>query len=140
MKIGFVVACALALGCGGQKKGDGPDGGKAEVKGEGDKNVFGTSMPKGGGGKGGGGGGGGGGGFFALSPDGKSWSDLPRFTNDQLWAVAVGQGSVVAVGKSGSFVKTSASGGEPVVGMLPDKMKAGSVSVDKLGIVVAAGK
>ena len=245
--VALSAALALAGGCGGQKKGDGPDGGKtAEAKGgktkSGDEFIAahrggggggggggGNEPPAGGGsaaGAGGGGGGGGGGGakaggasaqaatqfttwtplhaflgapvvtgavisakeaivftrdnhvgvtldgghswgfermttgnvraaagapggpfvvvgdggFFAVSPDGKSWNDLPRFTNDMLWAVAVGQGSVVAVGKSGSFVKTNATGGDAVAGMLPDKFKAGAVSIGKGGIVVSAGK
>ncbi|MCC7000068.1 MAG: hypothetical protein IT370_36045 [Deltaproteobacteria bacterium] len=80
------------------------------------------------------------GGFYALSADGKGWTDQPRYTNDELWAVAVGKGTIAAVGKNGSFVKTSATGEEVVSGLLPDKTKAGAVSIESSGVRVYAGK
>jgi hypothetical protein len=79
-------------------------------------------------------------GFLALSSDGKLWSDLPRYTGDDLRALAVGNGLVVAIGKSGGFVKVKTDGSEPVKGALPDKLKATAVKLEGANIKLWAGK
>ncbi|TNF33671.1 MAG: hypothetical protein EP329_08085 [Deltaproteobacteria bacterium] len=66
-------------------------------------------------------------GYMAISRDGKSWSDLPRFTEDELVDVAVGSGGIVAVGKKGQWVRFDAEGRTGSVGILPDKFKARTV-------------
>ena len=82
----------------------------------------------------------GGRGFAAISTDGTLWTDLPRYTSDDLKAVAVGGDVLVAVGKNGGFVKVKTDGSAPVIGWLPDKAKATAVALDGGTIRLAAGK
>ena len=82
----------------------------------------------------------GGRGFAAISTDGTLWTDLPRYTSDDLKAVAVAGDVMVAVGKNGGFVKVKTDGSAPVIGWLPDKAKATAVALDGGTIRLAAGK
>jgi photosystem II stability/assembly factor-like uncharacterized protein len=82
----------------------------------------------------------GGRGFIALSADGKLWNDLPRYTSDDLRALAVADGVIVALGKSGGFVKVKTDGTELVKGALPDKLKATSVRLEHGTIYLGSGK
>ncbi len=79
-------------------------------------------------------------GFAAISADGRLWNDLPRYTGDDLRAVAVADGMIVAIGKNGGYVKLDVDGSDPVVGALPDKLKATSVRIEQGAIVLTAGK
>lgn len=79
------------------------------------------------------------GGFMSVSADGKGWTDLPRYTSQELVAVAVGK-SIVAAGKGGAFVKVSATGGDAQVVDFPDKFKAAALAVEGDRIVAWAGK
>ncbi len=79
-------------------------------------------------------------GYMAMSKDGRSWSDLPRFTNDELVSVTVGEAGVVAVGKTGSYVRYDKAGNVGVAGMLPDKFKAKTVITAGGKAIAFAGK
>ena len=79
-------------------------------------------------------------GFAAISTDGTLWNELPRYTGDDLRAVAVADGLIVALGKAGGFVKVKADGSDPVKGTLPDKAKALAVRIEQGQITLAAGK
>lgn len=64
-------------------------------------------------------------GYAALSKDGKTWTDLPRFTNEDLVSVAVGDGAALALARSGAtYVRYGADGKTGDLLMLPDKAKA----------------
>jgi len=80
-------------------------------------------------------------GYAALSSDGKTWSDLPRYTNEDLIAVAVDSPGVVAVTKSGGvFVNYGLDGKSGAIGVFPDKVKAKDVVAAGGGFIAAAGK
>lgn len=80
------------------------------------------------------------GGFVSLSPDGRSWTDLPRETNEDLVAAGVGDLGVAIVGAKGAFLRLDAKGGNAALSTLPDKFKASGVRVEKDRFVVFAGK
>jgi len=80
-------------------------------------------------------------GYASLSSDGKVWTDLPRYTNDDLIAVAVDAPGVVAVTKNGSFfVQYGLDGKTGTLGAFPDKVKAKNVVANGGGFIAAAGK
>lgn len=80
-------------------------------------------------------------GYAALSGDGKTWSDLPRYTNEDLVAVAVDAPGVVALTKSGGvFVNYGLDGKSGAIGAFPDKIKAKDVVAAGGGFIAAAGK
>ena len=79
-------------------------------------------------------------GYMAISRDGKSWRDLPRFTEDELVDVAVGSGGVIAVGRGGQWVHFDKAGRAGDAGMLPDKFKAKRVIADGGRFIAIAGK
>lgn len=80
-------------------------------------------------------------GYAALSTDGKTWSDLARYTNDDLIAVAVDGPGIVALTRNGGFFVTySADGKSGSLGAFPDKVKAKDVTAFGGTFVAAAGK
>jgi len=80
-------------------------------------------------------------GYASLSSDGKTWSDLPRYTNEDLIAVAVGAPGVVALTKSGGFfVRYGLDGKSGSLGAFPDKIKAKDVALAGGSFVAVAGK
>jgi len=80
-------------------------------------------------------------GYASLSADGKVWTDLPRYTNDDLIAVAVDAPGVVAVTKNGAFfVQYGLDGKSGMLGTFPDKVKAKDVVASGGGFIAAAGK
>ncbi len=80
-------------------------------------------------------------GFMAISRDGKSWSDLPRFTNDSIVGVAINATAIVAVGRGGQYIQFDKAGRTGTAGMLPDKFKAKDVvNVGGRFIAVAGNK
>jgi photosystem II stability/assembly factor-like uncharacterized protein len=80
------------------------------------------------------------GGFVSLSGDGKSWSDLPRITNEDLVAVAVGEAGIAAAGKGGAFLRMDRTGQDAEVNPLPDRFRATGVAVEGPRWVAYAGK
>jgi len=80
-------------------------------------------------------------GYASLSADGKVWNDLPRYTNEDLIAVAVDAPGIVAVTKSGSFfVQYGLDGKTGTLGAFPDKIKAKDVVASGGGFIATAGK
>ncbi len=80
-------------------------------------------------------------GYAALSSDGKVWNDLPRYTNDDLVAVAAGAPGIVAVTKNGGFFVTyGLDGRSGALGAFPDKVKAKDVIAQGNGFLAVAGK
>jgi len=75
-------------------------------------------------------------GYVALSEDGASWQDLPRYTGDDLVDVETSELGTIAVGKQGSFVRYDKDGSTGDAGVLPDRFKARAV-VEQSGAVVA---
>lgn len=80
------------------------------------------------------------GGYLSVSADGRSWSDLPRYTNDDLIAVAVTKTAIAATGKQGTVLKADATGSNARVTMLPNKFKASGIAFGADKLVVWAGK
>ncbi|MCA9513776.1 MAG: hypothetical protein KC635_02430 [Myxococcales bacterium] len=79
-------------------------------------------------------------GYMAISKDGKSWSDMPRFTEDELVSVAVGQAGIVAVSRGGVWVHFDKAGQSGAADVLPDKFKAQTVVAQDGGFLALAGK
>lgn len=80
-------------------------------------------------------------GYAAISKDGKTWTDLARFTNEDLVSVAVGDGAILALAKSGStYVRYSADGKTGDLLLFPDKAKARDVSFDRGSFLANVGK
>lgn len=77
------------------------------------------------------------GGYLSQSADGKSWTDVPRYTDQVLFAAAVGSGGIAAIGQKGAFVKVAA--GVAAVGTLPSGFKPTSLLVNGAAFVAAAG-
>lgn len=80
-------------------------------------------------------------GYAAISTDGKTWTDLARYTNEDLIAVAVDGPGIVALTKGGGFFVTYGIDGKTgTLGAFPDKVKAKDVSAFGGTFVAAAGK
>lgn len=67
-------------------------------------------------------------GYMAVSRDGKTWTDLPRFTNDDLLDVALSDAAIVAVGQRGVFVRFDGEAKTGTAGLLPDGFKPGAIA------------
>ncbi len=80
------------------------------------------------------------GGFVSISADGRSWTDLPRETGEDLVGVAVGDLGVAAVGAKGAFLRMDRKGQNPQLATLADGFKAQGVAVEAARYVVYAGK
>ena len=80
------------------------------------------------------------GGYLAVSTDGKTWNELPRYTNEALWVVAVGPPGIGAIGSKGAFVKMTAAGANAAVAALPDKFRASELLVNDSSFIVSSGK
>jgi photosystem II stability/assembly factor-like uncharacterized protein len=80
-------------------------------------------------------------GYAAMSADGRVWQNLPRYTNEDLIAVAVGSAGAVAVAKSGGFfVHYGSDGRSGYLGAFPDKLKAKAVTSDGTRFSAQVGK
>jgi len=80
-------------------------------------------------------------GFAAWTADGKTWQDLPRYTNEELVAVAVDKSlGATAITKSGVWVHWSADGKSGAGGVFPDKAKPAGIIVDEGQFKALAGK
>ncbi len=80
-------------------------------------------------------------GYASLSKDGKTWTDLARFTNEDLIAVAVGDNGIIALTKSGGFfVRYGLDGKTGELYAFPDKQKAKDVSFANGAFYAAVGK
>ncbi len=63
-------------------------------------------------------------GFAAFSPDGKAWTDLPRFADEDLVAVAADTANgIVALTRGGAWIHYGADGKNGVTGAFPDNAK-----------------
>ncbi|MFO0744384.1 MAG: hypothetical protein U1F43_01770 [Myxococcota bacterium] len=80
-------------------------------------------------------------GYAALTADGKTWQDLPRFTNEELVSVAVDKGmGIVAITRGGVWVHWAADGKSGAGAIFPDKAKPSAVDVVGGQFVAFAGK
>lgn len=80
-------------------------------------------------------------GFAAWTADGKVWSDLPRFTNEELVAAAADKSlGVVAITRTGVWVHWAADGKGGAGGLFPDKAKPGGVEIVDGQFMAFAGK
>ncbi len=80
-------------------------------------------------------------GFAAMSKDGKTWTDLPRYTNEELVAVAADNArGIVSITRSGLYVSYGADGKGLNANVFPDKAKP--TTIDNVGgrFVALAGK
>ncbi len=80
-------------------------------------------------------------GYASISLDGKTWSDLPRHTNQDLTSVAVDSSGAVALAKSGdAFVHYGADGKSGRLALFPDKFKARAVRATAGAYYAEGGK
>jgi photosystem II stability/assembly factor-like uncharacterized protein len=80
------------------------------------------------------------GGSMSLSPDGKSWSDLPKHTGEDLIGAAMLDDTIIAVGKKGTALRISSRGTEGHAEPLPDKFKASAVVNHEGRLIAWKGK
>jgi len=80
-------------------------------------------------------------GYAAWTADGKSWQDLPRFTNEELVAVAADKTlGVTAITRTGVWVHWNADGKGGSGGLFPDKAKPANIMVAEGQFMATAGK
>ncbi|HRE89742.1 MAG TPA: hypothetical protein PK095_11460, partial [Myxococcota bacterium] len=80
-------------------------------------------------------------GYASISTDGKTWTDLPRYTNEDLVSVAVGDGAILALAKSGGvYVRYSGDGKSGELLAFADKAKAKGFSFASGSFLANVGK
>lgn len=80
-------------------------------------------------------------GYASISSDGKTWTDLARYTNEDLTSVAVGDGAILALAKSGGvYVRYSGDGKTGELLAFADKAKAKDFSFKGGSFLANVGK
>jgi photosystem II stability/assembly factor-like uncharacterized protein len=79
-------------------------------------------------------------GYLATSSDGKNWRDLPRYTDLDLFAVALGDGNFTAIGKKGIWVTFDKAGTKGAADFMPDKFAPSAIMVQDGKFLAWSGK
>ncbi|TPV94947.1 MAG: hypothetical protein B7733_12570 [Myxococcales bacterium FL481] len=79
-------------------------------------------------------------GYVAFSRDGANWGELPRYTTDALTSVVTSAAGIVAISKTGTFVRYTRQGTEGRAGRLPHKFRPSGLLRRFNGVLVAAGR
>lgn len=79
-------------------------------------------------------------GYVAYSRDGASWRELPRYTTDDLTSVVTSAAGIVAIAKTGTYVRYEPDGTNGRAGKLPNRFRPSGLLIQFNGVLVASGR